>query len=179
MTGAFEPSLQERLWVHRTVEWLRSQDCLPDPLDVVGKDADPARTLAQVGIVLPAHPGLAAFLVREVRRVLARCPPPDWHQPAQEDGPVWPEEYRAAPADPTGELEGGRPRVSRMLCRSRRPKKKNRPGCAPVRTDERRGGVPPRQDVRLRRPRTLRAASPPAVGCGGLRAALSGLRPQL
>ncbi len=100
------PTLEDRVFVHRRVEWLVARQMLPHPKDLA-KNACVA--LANVGIDMPFdQPARTKLLIDEVRRALPRGS----HQARHADFEVF-----EGPVDPDGSIAGGRIGVSRMLCR--------------------------------------------------------------
>ncbi|MCB9848541.1 MAG: hypothetical protein H6814_09020 [Phycisphaeraceae bacterium] len=104
---AHSPSVKERIWVHRQVEWLVSTGRMPD--QEVFND-DPIGSLRSLGLGTPDSVPLLSLLISEIRQALGRCEPPA-RLPEDDCGPF----------DPTGELEGPRPGVTRWVCRSQGP----------------------------------------------------------
>jgi len=116
--SAAEPTLAERLWAHRAVEWLRTHDAWPDEEDFV---EDPLQALTAVGVRPPASEACQRLLIDEVHRGVAGHAV--WL--AEEEAARWAEGLdglaEESPedqsVDPYGELSGGRYRTARWLCR--------------------------------------------------------------
>ena len=106
LSEQFSPTLEDRVFVHRRVEWLVARRLLPHPKDLA-KNACVA--LSNVGIDIPFdQPARAKLLIDEVKRAL----PHGWHQARLVDF-----EVVEGPVDPDGSIAGGRIGISRMLCR--------------------------------------------------------------
>ncbi len=106
MTASDEPTLADRIAVHRAVEWLRSHEAWPEP------GAEDYVCVARLaGVPLPqTREGLRLFeeeIAREVSVI----------EPLAAGGGGASLDECSRPVDSYGELTGGRPGVSRLLCR--------------------------------------------------------------
>jgi len=114
--GEAEPTFLQRLQVHRLIEWMRQHDTLPEPWELAD---DAVAALAAAGIDMPADAAVARLLIEEVHRsmgqqvrMLADGRELNWLQVQEVQQRRCP-----VPADPLGELEGGRTRVAALLYR--------------------------------------------------------------
>jgi len=106
-------TIRDRLAVHRRVEWVRSRGCWPDWLDVQDEGLGALGALADE---LEAQQ--QELLLEEIEMELDRLAfageggpassEPDWFGELAGPPPAW---------NPSGELCGGRPPMSRLLCR--------------------------------------------------------------
>lgn len=112
---ALEPSLAERVAVHRAIEWMRVHDAWPDPQHVA-TEAEIA--LSGVGVYENGVGPVMDLLIAEVRRALARRE----KILASIDEAVYPAGTDEAGrlADPCGELEGMRMPTYTLLYRATR-----------------------------------------------------------
>jgi hypothetical protein len=111
---AGEPSLRERLEVHRRIEWMRVHDAWPDELDA---KEDMLGALADVGVDVPEDAVVQELLLDEVARELERFATYLVDHQEAVYGEAWMDEEATPPVDPFGELAGGRPQTSQLLVR--------------------------------------------------------------
>lgn len=123
------PTLEDRVFVHRRIEWLVARQVLPHPKDLA---ENTFVALANVGIEVPLdQPARAELLIAEVWRALPRGS----HQARIEDFEVF-----EGPVDPDGSIAGSRIGISKMLCRRTdrgKPEEESLGGALAPRSDSR------------------------------------------
>jgi|GEM_PF-3854495 len=109
------PTLGDRVWVHRRIEFLVARGVLPSRYEL---RTHPEVALEGVGVEVPyGRPARAQLLIEEAWRALPRTVSQSRLSEFDRRG----DEDWSGPVDPDGLIAGGRIGVSRMLCRRTDP----------------------------------------------------------